>query len=233
MKVGEKASRREAAEALAAAFPFSVLAESEISALAATAQIRDYEAGAQIFLEGERSAAAWVLAGGRVRILTFVAHSRMFQIERLGPRQIFGICCRIAGAVDRYQCSAIAETNARAVRVPDSAFFSAFQRSPAFSRASCELCARRLGSLRRSIRDARLGVRARLARRLFELRAAGSDNIAATRHAMAAWVGAAPETVFRALAHWRRRGVLTTGRGTIRVRDWNALSAEARGEELD
>lgn len=215
---------------LARTVPFTDAPPGELEPLAASAQLRRYASGAQIFIEGERSPATWVVVSGRVRILTFLAASRTFQIEVFGPRQLFGVCCRIGGASDRYQCTAIAEGPTTAVRLPDAAFFSLFRRSADVARASCELCARRLRGMRRSVRDARLGVRPRLAKVLLGLRTTEGDEVRATRHALAAWVGAAPETVFRALADLRARGIVVTGRGTVRILDWRALAAESGGD---
>lgn len=222
--------RSAVAAVLAATVPFIGAPHVELEALAAAAHLRRYGAGVQIFNEGERSPATWVVVTGRVRILTFLAASRTFQIEVFGPRQLFGVCCRVGGASDRYQCTAVADGTTTAIRLPDAVFFSLFRRSADVARASCELCARRLRGMRHAVRDARLGVRPRLAKVLLGLRAAEGDDIRATRHALAAWVGAAPETVFRALADLRARGIVVTGRGTVRVLDWRALAAESGAE---
>lgn len=225
------ADRRVIADVLARAAPFSEAPPGDLEPLLTSAQLLRYASGAQIFLEGERSPATWVVASGRVRILTFLAASRTFQIEMFGPRQLFGVCCRIGGVSDRYLCTAVAAGDAAVVRLPDAVFLSLLRRSAGVARASCELCARRLNGMRRSVRDARLSVRPRLAKVLLNLRSAQGDEVRATRHALAAWVGAAPETVFRELADMRARGVLSTGRGTVRILDWRALAAEGEDNE--
>ena len=127
-------------------------------------------------------------------------------------------------------CTAAAETDVRAVRVPDAAFHSVFRRSPAMASATCELCVRRLRLMRSLVGGARRGVRLRVAEVLLSLRDSGGDEVRATRHALATWVGSAPETVFRVLAELRGRGILTTGRGVVRILDAAALAREAAGE---
>lgn len=217
--------KKETAAFLARMEPFKGATPAEVEFLAVSARLKSFASGAPLFQEGERPAATWVVRGGRVRILTFLAASRTFQLERFGPGQLFGVCCRFGGA-DRYQCTAVADGPVSALRLPDAAFFSVFQRSPAVARDACRLCSRRLRGMRAAVGDARRGVRPRLAGILLGLRAAEGDEVRATRHALAAWLGAAPETVFRALASLRRRGVISTGRGTVRVLDAAALAAE-------
>jgi CRP/FNR family transcriptional regulator len=221
---------REILNLLARTAPFSSASASDLAALAGSASLHRFPAGAQVFLEGERSPAAWVTLSGRVRILNFASGSRTFQVERFGPRQLFGICCRVGGGADRYPCTAVAETELAAVRVPDAAFHSTYRRSGAFARASCEVCSARLRGMRRQAAFGRRAVRPRVAQVLLGLRETGGDEVRATRHALAEWVGAAPETVFRALADLRRRGVVETGRGTVRVLDAAALARECEAE---
>lgn len=222
--------KREIADLLARSAPFSSASASDLRGLAASASLHAFPAGATVFHEGERSPAAWVVLEGRVRILNFVNTARTFQLERLGPRQLFGICCRAGGGVDRYLCTAVAETDLRAVRVPDAAFHSVYRRSGEVARAACELCAARLRTMRVQVAFGRTSVKRRLARVLLGLRETGGDEVQATRHALAMWVGAAPETVFRALADMRRRGLVRTGRGKVLLLDAAALAREGEAE---
>lgn len=216
---------------LAESEPFASASAAERETLAAAASLFRYPAGATVFLEGERSPAAWVVRSGRVRILNFLNASRTFQVERLGPRQLFGVCCRVGGGVDRYLCTAVAEGDLEAVRVPDAAFHSLYRQSPAAARATCELCVSRLRVMRRAAKGQRRGALARLAQVLLGLRQTGGDEIRATRHALAGWVGSTPETVFRSLRTLRKRKVVATGRGVVRVLDAAALARAADGED--
>lgn len=222
--------KREIADLLARSAPFSSASASDLRTLTASASLHRYPAGGHVFLEGERSPAAWVVSTGRVRILNFVSAARTFQLERLGPRQLFGICCRAGGGVDRYLCTAIAETELSAVRIPDAAFHSVYRRSGEMARAACELCSARLRVMRGQVAFGRTSVRRRVARVLLGLRETGGDEVKATRHALAMWVGAAPETVFRALADMRRRGLVKTGRGKVLILDAAALAREGEAE---
>jgi CRP-like cAMP-binding protein len=222
--------KREIADLLARSAPFSGASATDLRGLAASASLHAFPEGASVFLEGERSPAAWVVSAGRVRILNFISAARTFQLESLGPGQLFGVCCRLGGGADRYLCTAVAETDLRAVRVPDAAFFSAYRRSGEVARAACEVCAGRLRAMRTQAAVGRTSVRRRVARVLLGLRETGGDEVKATRHALAMWVGAAPETVFRALAGMRRRGLVETGRGKILIRDAAGLAREGEAE---
>jgi len=112
-------NNKEIADFLSRTAPFAGASRGDLESLAASARLNRYAPGAQIFLEGERSPATWIVHSGRVRILSFLAAARTFQIERFGPRQLFGICCRLGGGADRYQCTAVAEGPAAVLRLPE------------------------------------------------------------------------------------------------------------------
>lgn len=204
--------------------PFSRASSGQLEALAGASSLGRFPAGTTLFLEGERSPAAWVARSGRVRILTRLGVQRTFQIERFGPRQLFGVCCRVGGGVDRYLCTAVAESDVVVVRIPDTEFHRAYRSSPAMVAATCETCVSRLRGMRRRVSVARRGVRQRVAEALLALRSGGGSEVRATRHALAAWVDTAPETVFRVLGALRRKGVVSTGRGTVRILNAAALA---------
>jgi CRP-like cAMP-binding protein len=216
--------------ALSRTAPFSRASRAERAALAEVSTLHSFPAGATVFLEGARDPAAWAVRSGRVRIMSRLSAGRTFQIERFGPGQLFGVCCRVGGGIHRYLCTATAESDLTAVRIPDEAFHAVYRRSPQLAAATCELCAGRLRSMRRRVSVARRHVSQRVAEALLALRTGDGSEVRATRHALAAWVDTAPETVFRVLAGLRRRGIVSTGRGTVRILDAAGLARAAAGE---
>jgi CRP/FNR family transcriptional regulator len=203
--------------------PFMAAPKEEIEALAAACTVRDFSSGAYVFLEGERAASSWLIWEGRVRILNFGRGSRMIQVERLGPGDLFGLYCRLAGGA-QHLCTAVAESPLRAVCIPDRHFAALRRRDLSVSRCTVECCAARMRLLKRAIGFGRESVSSRVAETLLALHEQFGDEVPATRHALSVWVGAAQETVFRVLARLRADGIVRTSRGRVRILDAKALA---------
>jgi CRP-like cAMP-binding protein len=212
---------------LAETSPFSGAPRADITALAAGATVREFAPGAYVFLEGERASSSWLVWEGRVRILTFSAGARMLQVERLGPGELFGLYCRLAGS-PLHLCTAIAEGPLRAVCIPDRPFAALRRRDLAVSRCTVEACAARMRVLKRAIGFGRESVSARVVDTLLALREQFGDEVPATRHALSIWVGSAQETVFRVLGRMCAQGLISTTRGRVRILDAKGL-AQLRG----
>ncbi|MFI5350113.1 MAG: Crp/Fnr family transcriptional regulator [Elusimicrobiota bacterium] len=213
---------------LAKTRPFSAAPSEEIEALAASCSISDFSSGTHVFLEGERAASSWLVWEGRVRILNFGAGARSLQVERLGPGELFGLYCRLAGGAV-HLCTAVADGPLRAVCIPDRPFAALRRRDLPVSRCTVECCAARMRVLKRAIGFGRESVSARVVDTLLALREQFGDDVPATRHALSVWIGAAQETVFRVLARLRARGLVSTSRGRVRILDAKGL-AKLRGD---
>jgi CRP-like cAMP-binding protein len=213
---------------LAKTRPFSAAPAAEIEALASNCSVRDFASGAYVFLEGERATSSWLVWEGRVRILNFAAGVRSLQVERLGPGELFGLYCRLAGS-SLHLCTAVADGPLRAVCIPDGPFAALRRRDLSVSRCTVECCATRMRVLKRAIGFGRESVSARVIETLLALREQFGDDVPATRHALSVWIGAAQETVFRVLARLRAEGLVSTSRGRVRILDAKAL-AKLRGE---
>ena len=219
---------RSIAGLLAKTKPFSAASSAELEALASSCFVKDFSPGAHVYLEGERAASSWLVWEGRVRILNFSAGSRALQVERLGPGEMFGLYCRLAGSA-LHLCTAVAEGPLRAVCVPDRPFAALRRRDLPVSRCTVECCATRMRVLKRAISFGRESVSARVVETLLALREQFGDDVPATRHALSVWIGAAQETVFRVLARLRARGLVSTSRGRVRILDAKGL-AKLRGD---
>lgn len=196
--------------------------EADIAALAAACSIHRFASKAQVFSEGDRATAGWLIREGRVRILIFAGGTRTLQAESLGPGELFGLYCRL-GSRAPHTCTAVAEGALTAVRIPDRAFEALSHRSLVVARCTAERCAERIRLIRNLVRFGRESVHARVVTTLLSLRARFGDTIPATRHEMATWVGASQETVFRELAVLRAQRILRTERGRVIILDAKKL----------
>lgn len=210
------------AAVLAKTQPFSGAPEADIAALAGACSIHSFAPKAAVFSEGDRATAGWLILEGRVRILIFAGGTRTLQAEALGPGEVFGLYCRL-GSRSPHTCTAVAEGELVAIRIPDRAFEALSRRSLAVSRCTAERCAERIRAIRNLVRFGRESVHERIVSTLLSLRERFGEDIPATRHELATWVGASQETVFRGLAVLRDKGILRTERGRIRILDAKKL----------
>lgn len=210
------------AEFLAHTPPFTGAPAAEIAALAAVCALYRFAPGATVFSEGDRATAGWLIRDGRVRILIFAGGTRTLQAESLGPGELFGLYCRL-GSRSPHTCTAVAEGALTAIRIPDRAFEALSHRSLAVSRCTAEQCAVRIRAIRNLVRFGRESVHARVVSTLIALRQRFGEQIPATRHELATWVGASQETVFRELAVLRAKHILRTERGRIVITDVKKL----------
>lgn len=202
--------------------PFSGAPEADIAALAAACSLQRFAHKAVVFSEGDRATAGWLIREGRVKILIFAGGTRTLQAESLGPGEIFGLYCRL-GSRSPHTCTAVAEGELVAVRIPDRAFEALAHRSLAVSRCTAERCAERIRAIRTLVRFGRESVHERIVSTLLRMRERHGDVIPATRHELATWVGASQETVFRGLAVLRAKRILRTERGKILILDAKKL----------
>jgi len=202
--------------------PFSGASEADIAALATACSLHRFAPGATVFSEGDRATAGWLIREGRVRVLIFAGGTRTLQAESLGPGELFGLYCRL-GSRSPHTCTAMAEGALTAVRIPDRAFEALSHRSLSVSRCTAERCSERIRLIRNLVRFGRESVHTRIVATLLSLRTRFGDEIPATRHELATWVGASQETVFRGLAVLRARGILRTERGRIVITDVKKL----------
>jgi len=202
--------------------PFSGASEADIAALAAACSLHRFASKAVVFSEGDRATAGWLIREGRVKILIFAGGTRTLQAESLGPGDLFGLYCRL-GSRAPYTCTAVAEGELVAVRIPDRAFEALSHRSLTVSRCTAERCSERIRAIRNLVRFGRESVHERIVSTLLRMRERHGDEIPATRHELATWVGASQETVFRGLAVLRAKRILRTERGRIHILDAKKL----------
>lgn len=215
--------QKQIASLLAKTPPFSGASEADIAALAAACSLHRFASKAQVFTEGDRATAGWLIVEGRVRILIFAGGTRTLQAESLGPGELFGIYCRL-GSRSPHTCTAVAEGELTAVRIPDRAFEALSHRSLSVATCTAERCAERIRLIRNLVRFGRESVHSRVVSTLLSLRERFGDEIPATRHELATWVGASQETVFRELAVLRAQKILRTERGRVVILDAKKLA---------
>jgi CRP-like cAMP-binding protein len=196
---------------------------------------RRFDAGATMFMEGDRSGSVLAILAGRVKVYATSADGQDFVLAVRGPGEVLGDFSAIDDAPRSASGVALEPVEVRVI--PARAFRDFLFDTPG---AGLALLTTMVDRMRDSDRlRVGLGARDTLGRvslRLFELveecgvQEDGSTRIdmPLTQDDLAGWVAASREAVARALASLRKRGIITTARREIRVLDVEQLREAAR-----
>jgi CRP-like cAMP-binding protein len=193
-------------------------------------RLRRFDARAPLLLEGSLGGSVLILQSGRVKISTVADDGHGVLLALRGPGDVIGELAAIDGSA--HSATGIALEPVDAQVIPAAEFRSFLTDEPGAALALLRVITAR-------IRDAdrmRLAYGAqdtlgRVAAKLCELAETSGESTAAgiritlpiTQLELAEWVAGSRESVARALASLRRRGVIATGRKEITVLDPEGL----------
>ncbi len=196
---------------------------------------RSYGTGEPLFHEGDPSVNVYACVSGAVKVYVTVPTGRELMLGLKVPGDEFGEL----SAIDERPRSAGARAYEPSVvaRMSGHDFIDGLREQPDLAISVLQNLA---AQLRRT--NARLSARnseqttVRAGHRLLELSGLmlrHSDRpdrieLSITQGELAEWIGSTRESTARALATFRRRGILTTGRGLIVIHDLGALEAAVR-----
>ena len=196
---------------------------------------RDYETGEPIFHEGDPSLHVHACVSGAVKLYVTVPSGRELMIGIKQPGDEFGEL----SAIDRQPRSAGARASgpSTVARMSADDFITGLHDHPDLAISMLRNLAEKLRSTnaRLSARNSEATI-VRAGHQLLELTQLmlrHSDQpdrleLSITQQELADWIGATRESTARALATFRRRGILSTGRGVIVVNDVRALETAVR-----
>jgi CRP/FNR family cyclic AMP-dependent transcriptional regulator len=203
--------------------------------ISARGRPRSYDTGEPLFHEGDPSVDVYACVSGAVKVYVTVPTGRELMLGFKFPGDAFGEL----SALDERPRSAGARAAEPSVvsRMSGDDFIDGLREHPDLAISVLRNLATQL---RRS--NARLSARnseqttVRAGHRLLELsglmmrHSAHPDRIrlSITQGELADWIGSTRESTARALATFRRRGILSTGRGVIVIHDVSALEAAVR-----
>ncbi len=204
---------------------FSTLPESALRELAAATQLRFYNKGEVIFLEGEECAGLFIVREGGVKLSKLSPNGREMIIKTLGPGSTFNEVPVLderphavnATALDGCQLWVVSAASVREL----------LARYPQMSRAVILNLANNLRMFVELVNNLSLyQVTQRLARYLAELPPdplSGKKIKRMTQVQLAAQLGTVREVLARALKELERAGAIRVSRGKIEVLDEAAL----------
>jgi CRP/FNR family cyclic AMP-dependent transcriptional regulator len=210
---------------LLAANPFFAgMGEDAITAIAGLCRTRSLARNAVLFQKGDPGDALYALRRGQVRIATGTAEGRSVTLNLLGPGDVFGEIALLDGHPRTAEAVAIEATELFVIERGD--FLGLLTRDPAVAiRIIGFLCGRLRWMSERMEEATLLPLDTRLARRLIMLSEDYGAEIQVTQTELAAFVGAARESVNRVLQDWRRAGIIDLGRSRVTVKSARPLAA--------
>lgn len=192
--------------------------------------------GRVIFRRGQEAATCHALVAGRVRIAQPVDGSDGVVMRYVGPGEMFGAVALFHGG--RFPADATAVTDCIEIQWSAAAMMDLIERYPGIALNALRIVGRRLDELQDRLRELSTEkVEQRVAHAISRLaQQAGRKaehgieiGFPLTRKDLAAMTGTAHYTVSRLLSNWQERGIVTSARSRITVRDLAALEAVAAG----
>ena len=195
--------------------PFKKLTVAQRQRLAAASHEKRYAKGETVFRAGEPADAVCIVKTGRVHLMKFLKSGQVSTTCVMGEGETF--CC--LPALDRkpYPADAVAAVDSTVIRIPTSAFHELLQENPAFLQDSlCPFCDRL-----RQVEDKSCmvydSVEQRLAQALLTLSKKFGPTIPLTKQELAELANTTVETTIRILSQWKRRGIVTSSRGSTTI----------------
>jgi CRP-like cAMP-binding protein len=221
------------------------LAADERTALGEIGHARSYRRGERMILEGDQTEITYLVLEGRVRVFTGTPEGTEVTLCVRGPGDLIGEM----GALDpggRRSASVVALEPVRCRVIAARELQAFLEAHPRSTLALLRLVIGRLrGADRRRTEFGPYDATRRLARVLIEAadeastgagvqggrRDSGAGGVqlglALSQHELSGLIGASRESVARGMAELRRRGLVTTGRRSVTIRDADGLRAFA------
>ena len=224
------ASVEDTAALLARVPAFEELSPTELSAVAAVAVPRSFDAGQAVFREGDASNTCYVVRSGRARAVRDHTDGRQITLATFGPSDIFGELAMFDDELRSATVEATEQLDVLAILGPDMRRLM-HEHADIAVKLAVALVRRLRGTNERLARQSFQTVQSRVAAVLVQLveeaRSAGADErdvpITATQADLAKLAGSSRESASRFLAVLERAGVISQGRGRLTVHDPAAL----------
>lgn len=195
----------------------SSLTAEDRNALAPLCELRAYEKGETLFVEGDPADRILFVFVGRVKI-TKATPARDLILEILGGGEPVGA----VAVFERfpYPATAVALEPTGVISIPEREFFALVQKRPEITRRLLAGLTRRLMGLNRRLADMTGSVEYRAARlfttlaeRLGEARGGGTFiPLVLSRQDIADLLGTTIETAIRIMSRWQKEGMVETGK---------------------
>jgi CRP/FNR family transcriptional regulator len=204
------------------------LCDDELSELAKLAVEHSFMPNEFIFWDGDEPEWFYIVAEGRVKVLKHSSSGKEFVIAFFGPGEVFGEVAVFEGKPYPASAQAVAKTRVVGIRRADLLTFLASR--PQVALSIINVLGERLRDAQSRLRDlAAERVEQRLASVLLMLSSKIRLTLPFTRQEIADMVGTTTETAIRILSQLRERGIVSSTRGKIIIRDTEKLRLLSEG----
>lgn len=204
---------------------FSVMEEATLVEISASTSSTSYPKGTLLFSEGDRCRYLWVVLSGTIRVYRSLANGKEYTIDLLGGGEPVALVSFLDGGP--YPASAEVLEDAQLLTLGRGAFLKVALREPVIlERAIHVMCQRLRNAHQREVELALRTVHERIASVLLHITDTHAAAAPALSHEeVARLVGAARETVTRALHDMARQGAVEIARTGTVVKDPGKLRA--------
>ena len=211
---------------------FRDLGPAIIDRLAALCTVRRLAGGEILFQKGDPGDALYGVRRGQIRIESGTAEGHRITLNALGSGDMFGEIALLDGQTRTADAIAVETTELFTLR--RDPVLDYIKREPKVAIRFIELLCKRLRYVSEQMEESlTLPIGVRVARRLVALADDFGNEIEITQDQLAAYVGAARESVNRQLRVWQRAGLLDVKRGRIVLLKPDAIGAKGRIEPAD
>jgi CRP/FNR family transcriptional regulator, cyclic AMP receptor protein len=210
---------------------FERLGDSESDALLAHAAIARYAEGDQVFAKGDPGSSMMAVLQGRVTISAPSPDGRQMVLTIMRAGEVFGEIALLDGK--ERTADATAMTDCELLVVPRRSLLSLLERRPDLCIGLMIVLCERLRRTNEQVEDlAFLDLEARIAKVLLRLAEENGDvappgrpvGVKISQRALGELVGGSRESVNKHLQDWKRSGIIAIEKGSIVVRDLEALA---------
>ena len=209
---------------------FSVMSERALTSIANSSRLKRIPKGYLLFSQTEFADAVYVVRTGCIALILTTSDGRELIINEMRDGDCFG---ELSLLTDQSRSTgAMAREDSFVISIPRDDFLRELTAEPKFMRRILETTAERLRvSSERESALAFLNAPTRLAKVLLMLDKEGGSKgiIQISQDELGRRVGLTRQTVAKILGHWRRSGIIRTGRRRLELIKPAAIQAEAVG----
>ena len=203
-------------------FLFSSFTEKEIGMIGASASVKKFGKGEQVFSEGVEATAFYIVVTGRVKIYKLSPDGKEYTLHIHGPGDPVAEAAIFDDMV--YPASCMALEDSGLVRISRDGFLSLIKKMPELALKMMSGYSKRLRQFVAKIEELSLkDIKSRLAAYLLENSITDKGltvcRLTYSKKEISSLLGTIPETLSRALAFLKQKKLITEKTGTIVIPD--------------
>jgi CRP/FNR family transcriptional regulator, nitrogen oxide reductase regulator len=212
---------------------FASLPEDDVSQISTLFREQAFHAGEMVYVAGEPAIRLYIVATGKIKLVRTTPDGKSVVLGINGPGDFFGSLSMLGDKT--YPDTAVAHTGCCALAIAAGDFQGILKRYPQVTGTALDIVAARLRTLHElveqlsahSVEQRIASTLLTLAEKLGEKRGnAVLIQAPLSRQDLAEMTGTTPETASRIITHFRRSGLIRSGRRWVAILDTARLAAE-------